>query len=108
MWPLPSVAGMRARKVARLLKEFPISTNLTNVSVDIKTDSLDRRLMLESVFKNESLCFNNLEDAQAEKITIINGNAKFLSTFNRHGNETLFIIPTSNIDDIVMSGKHFL
>lgn len=108
MWPLPSVDDMRARKVARLLKEFPISTNLTNVSVDIKTDSLDRRLTLESVFQNESLCFNNLEDAEAEKITIVNGNAKFLSTIKRHGSETLFIIPTSNIDDIVMSGKPIL
>lgn len=106
VWPLPSVDDVRARKIAQLLDEFPISPNQTNLSVEIKTDSMERRLAFESILKNESLCFSSsTSDASADKIIIYNGNAKFLSSIRRNGNETLFVVPSSNIEEIVMSGE---
>lgn len=105
MWPLPSIEDVRARKFAQLLEEFPVPANMTNVSVEIKTDSVERRLAFESLLKNESLCFTSAEDENTDKIIIINGNAKFLSTVKRYGNETLIVVPSSNIEEIVMPGE---
>lgn len=107
MWPLPSADDVRARQIAQLLDKFPISSNQTDVSVEIKTDSMERRLSFESILKNESLCFTSSpSDTSVDKIIIYNGNAKFLSSIRRNGNETLFVVPSSDIDEKVMSGEN--
>lgn len=109
-WTLPSSDDIRARKIAQLLNEFPISPSQANASVEIRTDSLNRTLEFLTILKSENVCLNSTKSTAnvTDKFIIYHGDAKYLSTIKRDENETTFIVPSSEtVKNIVMSRENF-
>lgn len=104
IWPLPAAEIVKARKVAHLLNELPLSAHRRNASVELRADSLNRTAKFQAILKSENLCFKTLP--AGEKIYVYVGNADYMRAVKFETNESLIIVPLSMTDDtLAMTGK---
>lgn len=103
IWSLPPIEALKARKVARLLNEFPLPASQRNATVELKADTFNRSTLFESVLKSENLCFKASPPSD-DKISVFVGDAEFMSAQRFPKNASLIIVPLS-AKDFVMAGE---
>lgn len=100
---MPSIEVIKMRRVAHILKELKLQSNLQNATVKLRSDSLIRANRFESALNMENLCLKNVNSLD-DKIYVYVGYSDFLNAATFEQNKSLIIVPLSMQDFIMPSG----
>ena len=104
MWPLPDIETIKMHKVAHLLNELPLKIERNTVSVEIKSNSIQRTKGFEIILKQENLCFKSFPSS--DNIFIHVGDEDYFKSVGFLTNQSHVMIPLAPQNTkIPISGK---